>query len=254
MKLNRRSFLASSAAGAASVQPLLATTAGAAEAHGASRPRVKLGISTYSYWHFKTEKVPIEKVIDKAADIGVQGVDILHRQMDLPEKDPLDAAGRAYLRKLKRHAFTNGIDLICVSTHQTFVSPKPDEVAKVWEGHKSLFTGVDLSGWKTEAGAWKVAGGHLVSAGKGELTTEKSFGPTELIFDWKVPAKAAKAEGVVSVGGTPITVTLPAGAKPGTWNRQTIKAGKVRASAPIVFKPAQGLEIMNVFARELTEK
>ena len=35
-----------------------------------------------------------------------------------------------YLRKLKRHAFVNGVDLICVSTHQNFVSPKPDEVRK----------------------------------------------------------------------------------------------------------------------------
>ena len=48
--------------------------------------------------------------------------------MDIPEKGPLDAAGRAYLRKLKRHAFINGIELICLSTHQNFVSPKPQEI------------------------------------------------------------------------------------------------------------------------------
>jgi len=89
---------------------------------------MKLGISTYSYWHFRPPKVSIETVIDKSAEIGVEGVDILHRQMDLPEKEPLDAAGRAYLRKLKRHAFVNGIDLICLSTHQNFVSPKPEEI------------------------------------------------------------------------------------------------------------------------------
>src|SRR5947207_502082 len=49
---------------------------------------------------------------------------------DIPEREPLDAAGRAYLRKLKRHAFLNGINLICVSTHQTFVSPKREEIDK----------------------------------------------------------------------------------------------------------------------------
>jgi sugar phosphate isomerase/epimerase len=64
--------------------------------------------------------------MDKAAAIGVEGVDILHRQMDLDEKAPLDAAGRSYLRKLKRHAFTNGLSVCCVSTHQTFVTPKPE--------------------------------------------------------------------------------------------------------------------------------
>ncbi|HTI69110.1 MAG TPA: sugar phosphate isomerase/epimerase family protein [Candidatus Limnocylindria bacterium] len=129
MNLNRRSFLAASALGTAGVPSLLAATPGN-EGHARPPGRIKLGISTYSYWHFKTAKVPIETVIDKAAGIGVNGVDILHRQMELPEKEPLDAPGRAYLRKLKRHAFVNGVDLICVSTHQTFVSPKPDEVAK----------------------------------------------------------------------------------------------------------------------------
>lgn len=90
------------------------------------RKRIKLGIASYSYWHFRTERVPIETVIDKAAEIGVEGVDILHRQMDIPEKEPLTAAHRTYLQKLKRHAFTNGIDLICLSIHQDFVDPNPD--------------------------------------------------------------------------------------------------------------------------------
>lgn len=128
MKLNRRTFLGSaSAAATIGLGSTLAPEIKAAEAN--VRRRSKLGISTYSYWHFKTTKVPIETVIDKAAQLGVEGVDILHRQMDIPEKAPLDAAGRSYLRKLKRHAFVNGIDLICVSTHQSFVSPKPDEIS-----------------------------------------------------------------------------------------------------------------------------
>ena len=70
---------------------------------------MKLAIATYSYWHFRTERVPIETVIDKAAVIGVEGVDILHRQMDIPEKEPLTSAHRGYLQKLKRHAFRNGV-------------------------------------------------------------------------------------------------------------------------------------------------
>jgi sugar phosphate isomerase/epimerase len=74
--------------------------------------------------------VPIETVIEKAADLGVSGVDILHRQMDIPEQAPLDAEARAYLRRLKRHAFRNGVDLICLSTHQTFVSPDPAVVTR----------------------------------------------------------------------------------------------------------------------------
>jgi len=96
----------------------------------AARKPIKFAIATYSYWHFKTEKVPIETVMDKAAEIGVEAVDILHQQMELPEKAPLDAAGRAYLRKLKRHAFRNGLSICCVSTHQSFVKPKPEELTE----------------------------------------------------------------------------------------------------------------------------
>jgi sugar phosphate isomerase/epimerase len=67
--------------------------------------------------------VSIETVIDKAAEFGAEGVDILHQQMDLPEKEPLTAEHRRYLQKLKRQAFRNGVDLVCLSTHQTFLTP-----------------------------------------------------------------------------------------------------------------------------------
>ncbi len=78
---------------------------------------IKLGISSYSYWHFRDPKVPIETVIDRASEMGVSGVEVLHRQMESAEKP--------YLQKLKRHAFLHGIDLICLSIHQDFVSPDP---------------------------------------------------------------------------------------------------------------------------------
>ena len=130
--MNRRSFFTAAAG------------LGATMALGADRPdttlvtapkkRIKLGLCTYSYWHFRDPKVPIETVIEKAADLGVEGLDVLHRQMELPEREPLTAAHRAYLQKLKRHAFRNGVALVCLSTHQTFLSP---DAAKVTEnvGH-----------------------------------------------------------------------------------------------------------------------
>ncbi len=84
--------------------------------------RTKLGISSYSYWHLRGEKFPIERVIEKASEFGVEGVDILHRQMAMAEREPLTAENRAYLQKLKRCAFSHGVDLICLSTHQNFVN------------------------------------------------------------------------------------------------------------------------------------
>lgn len=89
---------------------------------GAPPPRPKLGISTYSYWHFKGPKVPIETVIDRAAELDVEGVDVLHRQMDSDD--------RAYLQKLKRHALLNGTALIGLSIHQDFVDPSAEARAK----------------------------------------------------------------------------------------------------------------------------
>lgn len=123
--MTRRSFLTAAAVGTASA------AFAADRVNSAPSPankKIKLGVSTYSYWHFRRPKVSIETVIEKAGRLGVEGVDILHRQMDGDEKGPLDAAYRAYCSRLKRLAFVNGVDLICVSTHQTFVSPKPEEI------------------------------------------------------------------------------------------------------------------------------
>ena len=88
-----------------------------------SKPRVKLGVASYSYWHFRDPKVTIAQVIEKAGALGVSGVDVLHRQMDIPEKEPLSDAHRAHLRQLRRHAMRNGVGMICLSIHQNFVSP-----------------------------------------------------------------------------------------------------------------------------------
>jgi sugar phosphate isomerase/epimerase len=128
--ITRRHFLATTALGGAALP--LRTMAKTGEEPAATP--IKLGISTYSYWHFRTEKVPIDKVIDKAAAIGVDGLDILHRQMDLDEFGPLDATTHTYCQRLKRHAFRAGLDLICLSIHQDFVSPNPAERRK-WIGH-----------------------------------------------------------------------------------------------------------------------
>src|SRR6266576_4880487 len=142
--INRRSFFATTAC-------LGATLALGAEKQETQpdtanrKKRIKLGIATYSYWHFKTAKVPIETVIDKTAEIGVEGLDILHRQMDLPEREPLTAAHRSYLQRLKRHAFHNGVDLVCLSIHQNFVSPDAAERQKQIEHtHKCIEIAYEL--------------------------------------------------------------------------------------------------------------
>lgn len=125
MKLSRRSFLAAGAAGAVSMGlPNVVkanTTANLfsppASANGL-KGRLKLAVSSYSYWGFREQKDSIETVIDKAASLGIEGVDILHRQ--------LESEDNAYLQQLKKRAFLNGIDLVCLSIHQDFVDPNKE--------------------------------------------------------------------------------------------------------------------------------
>ena len=104
----------------------LAAMAGILPAHAmlpstpSKQSRIKLSVSSYSYWHFKGEKFPIEKVIDEAASMGLDGIDVLHRQME--------GEDNAYLQKIKKHAFLNGIALTCLSIHQGFVTPDKAEL------------------------------------------------------------------------------------------------------------------------------
>jgi len=81
----------------------------------------RIALATYSFWRFKDGlKLPIEDCIDQTAQMGFDGVDILHIQMENESND--------YLQNLKRRALINGVDLCCLSTHQSFVSP--DEAAR----------------------------------------------------------------------------------------------------------------------------
>ena len=109
------------------VRPHAACLAAAAPA-AAARPaaareerpaRVRLAVSTYSYWHFKESKYPVERVIEDAARLGFDGVEILHRQMDGESPE--------YVNRLKQAAFRRGLAMPMLSIHQDFVSPDAKE-------------------------------------------------------------------------------------------------------------------------------
>lgn len=117
--MQRRHFLKNVSLGTAA---LSATAAQANPIVTNTQSKIKLSVSSYSYWHFKGDKFPIEKVIDDAAKLGLEGIDVLHRQME--------GEDNVYLQKLKRHAFINGIAMTCLSIHQGFVSPDKAELKK----------------------------------------------------------------------------------------------------------------------------
>jgi len=83
---------------------------------------LRIGASTYSFWHFTKEKVTIEYVMEKAWDMGLDGVEVLHRQMSSEES--------SYLRRLKRYALSLGLDLYCLAIHQNFVKPLAEDRVK----------------------------------------------------------------------------------------------------------------------------
>jgi len=112
--------------------------------------RIPLAVSTYSYWHFKTEKYPIEKVIENAAAMGFDGVEILHRQME--------DESTGYLNKLKRLAFVNGLSLPMLSIHQDFVSPDAEERKKAIDHTVhciDLATQLGIPAIRLNSGRWK---------------------------------------------------------------------------------------------------
>jgi L-ribulose-5-phosphate 3-epimerase len=117
MTIARRAFLAGGAAAAlAPLSSAAAQESKPADSAQSARPRNRVAVSTYSFWQFKNRELrDIEKCIDLAGEMGFDGVELLHRQMQSEEQ--------GYLQKLKRRAFVNGLDLCGFSTHQGFLSP-----------------------------------------------------------------------------------------------------------------------------------
>lgn len=112
--------------------------------------RQRFAVSTYSYWHFKGEPYPVEKVIDDAARIGFDGVELLHRQMT--------DESTAGLNKLKRQAFARGLDLVMLSIHQDFVSPGAAERQKNIEHTKrciDIAAQLGMPAVRLNSGRWK---------------------------------------------------------------------------------------------------
>ena len=94
------------------------------------RTRNRIGVSTYSFWHFRGEPVPIEACLEQAADMGFDGVEILHVHMEEAAKAKGGSVDKPLLRRIKQRAFALGLDLMGFSTHQGFVTPDADKRQK----------------------------------------------------------------------------------------------------------------------------
>jgi len=128
MNHNRRVFLKTASVTAAGFGMSAAGCATPPSAPQSLKPTNRIGVSTYSFWQFNgpKENVPIEMCIEKAAEMGFDGIELLLMQMTSEEN--------SYLQSLKRRAFHAGLDIMGFSTHQGFVFADPSlreqEVAK----------------------------------------------------------------------------------------------------------------------------
>jgi DNA-binding beta-propeller fold protein YncE len=109
----------------------------------------------------------------------------------------------------------------------------------------SLYSGVDLSGWKAEGAADKWAAKDWIlqcAAGDGVLWSERQFGDFEFIIDWR-PTMAG-AESAVHLRGR-TNVKLADGAR--GWNRSRISLRKGKLTTTLNDKLVSELELSASF-------
>jgi 3-keto-disaccharide hydrolase len=119
------------------------------------------------------------------------------------------------------------------STH-----PKPDEVANRDEGFRSLYTGLDLSGWKADDEAkkhWRPKDWVLHCDGKGApLRREKEHGNVEFMLDFRFPSGEKEGSLMVSfdTGEEGLLVSLTPAGKILYVGWEGTARGTVRAQRP----------------------
>jgi hypothetical protein len=157
-----------------------------------------------------------------------------------------------------------------VRIHELPDSPvDPKDVAMANRGFRSLYTGVDLSGW-TGGEGWTVNDWILSSAGKSSLRSETSFDRAGgFIVDFRFAKESRGAQ--IQIAGATIDLA-PAGPgiePPGKWNRvegkwengqltvtanaQAIeaKAGTVDSQGPLILQSEGPVDWANLYVRRI---
>jgi len=121
--VNRRHFLATGTAGAATATLPAAQPAASGPGAVSPHPPNRIGVSSYSFWGFDRDQFrSMTRCLDHAARMGFDGFEILQVQLEKTDTPTL--------QNLKRHAFLLGLDLMGFSTHQGFVTPDKDQWRK----------------------------------------------------------------------------------------------------------------------------
>lgn len=238
--LNRRTFLAGSAA-AASLAGLASCTATPEPKPTDSKPLASgarrgnpIGVSTYSFWRFGKagRRATVLESIDQAAEMGFDGVEVLEVQM---EKNDLSRR-----REIKRAALVNGLPLIGLSTHQGFVSPdkaKRDENIQRTTNSLELAYDLGIPTMRVNTGRWGTSENFdTLMANKGIEPALKGY-TDDQGFAWVIDAygklaREAEKRGVVmglenhwGLGRTAKGVMRVVNAVDSPWLRTTLDTG-----------------------------
>ena len=120
-------------------------------------------------------------------------------------------------------------------------NPTPQETARPAEGFTMLYNGVDLKGWKTDAGHlghwqptdWKLTYDGGATADDPSLWTEKEYGDFVLICDWRwtrkpvekpLPVLLSSGEQAKNDDGTAKEVLIPDAGDSGIYLRGSSKS------------------------------
>ena len=228
MTPSRRRFFAAAATTAAATLPARADDG------PPTRRKTHIGVSTYSYWQFNRRAYrDVETCIDLAAEAGFDGVEILLRQIG-ETPDP------ALLTRLKRRAFVNGLCLMGLSTHQTFLTPDADKRKRNVELTKNqieIAVKLGIPTMRVNTGTWGTSGNfNKLMANKG-VEPPVAGSTDEDGFKWCIDAlgecaKAAEKAGVTlglenhwGLGRTPEGLLRIVRAVKSPWLKVTMDTG-----------------------------
>ncbi len=118
-------------------------------------------------------------------------------------------------------------------------NPKKEEICDLDKGFKNMYTGLDLSGWKTDENTkthWQPRDTVLHCEGGTALKSAEGYGDGEFSADFRFPIKDAKPCTIIAREGNGDRMKLsisPAGHL--KWG----VVGSIEVEADVVFKPGQ---------------
>jgi len=97
--------------------------------------------------------------------------------------------------------------------------------------HRSLYNGLDLSGFTVESGEWRASDWRLTcEAEPGEIRVELPGDPSHLFFDFKREGAPEGEKLPLRLGGARFDA---AGEEPGAWNRVHVSVGEAEVSVEL---------------------